>query len=613
MIAVFMFISVLGNFYVDATNSISSVRVIINTENGVEDISLYEKNNIYYAFLPSYVDVNKVHLESSLGYSVYINDVNCNGCDTVALEKDKEYILTLKNILGISVSQCTFVIKQSQNIPALSIHLADGTIDDINKNVNIQKSGIVSLITADSAIDYSGAFAVMEGRGNSSWGQAKKPYNLKFNKAVSLLGMNSSFNWVLVANAMDESGIRNKIVYDTALNAGLENSVESRYVDLYVDGEYLGLYLLAERIEVSESRINITDLYSQTQRLNQYRLDTYGKVNSTVNGVFQKAFAIPNNPSDITGGYLLEFELSGRVEQEHNLFKTISGQNITVKSPKNASVSQMGYISSFAQQLENSLGTDEIFNFIDATSWARYYLIQEFFANCSRTSFFFYKDKDSVDGKLYAGPIWDFDLSIGTNYGSPNTNPLYFYINNWGWFKELWNNPSFYSIIVSEYKNTLRPIFADIVQTTAATYSDTIKASYEMNELRWEDDQYNWWVNRYETQSQHVEYIENYLQIRLSMFDDIFLNNISHETILENNSNEDIPPDDSTNSSLNPENSQHQTTSGGIVNKVKTLLRKAYNNLNIIIVGVMVLVVLIAVSADCIPAIKRRFRRGKSK
>ncbi len=608
IIAVFMLVCVFGSFYIDSAESISSVSVIVDTAEGTQDISLFKNNNIYYAFLPSYADLSSARVESRLGYSVYLNGLES---DSVTLEKDKEYNVSLEGVLGIVVAEEKLVIKQSENVAALSIHLADGTIADINKDVNVEKSGILSLITADSKVDYSGSFAVLGGRGNSSWGQVKKPYNLRFNREVSLLGMEASLNWVLVANAMDESNIRNKLVYDSAINAGLDNSVASEFVDLYVDGEYLGLYLLTERIEVGESRIDITDLYQQTQQLNQYRLDTYEHVSLTDNGVFQKAFSIPNDPADITGGYLLEFELSGRREQEPNLFTTVSGQDITVKSPKNASLAQMNYISSFTQLLENSLGTHEVFNYIDGESWARYYLIQEFFGNISRTSVFFYKDSDAIDGKLYAGPIWDFDLSVGTAYGSKNTTPNSFFINTWGWFKELYNNEEFYNLLVEEYKNTLRPIFVELIEETAASCSEAISKSYEMNELRWQDSQYNWWVNRYDSQAEHVEYITDFLSTRLLVFDDVFINGIPCETVVEKYApDEDIPSEEGESPNDGGAAPQEQP-SGGLIAKLKSVLRKIYNNISLIIVGVIVVTIAAVMAMDFIPVLKRRFKRGK--
>ena len=222
---------------------------------------------------------------------------------------------------------------KSTNIPMLNIQLIDGTINDINKNKNTKKSGFLSLINQDSSIDYNGSFKAMHGRGNSSWGQEKKPYTLEFEHDINLLNMGAAKKWLLIANAMDESSIRNKIVYDTAINMGLNFSVESRFVDLFIDGNYLGLYLLCEKIEIGQNRINITNTEVLKQNANQYSLNTYDNITINEKGIIKKYYDIPNITHDSSGGYIIEFELSGRITENNNLFVTLHDQAISIQQP----------------------------------------------------------------------------------------------------------------------------------------------------------------------------------------------------------------------------------------------------------------------------------------
>ena len=95
----------------------------------------------------------------------------------------------------------------------------------------------------------------IRGRGNATWLWEKKPYSLTLSKSADLLGMGAAKEWILLTNAPDPTHLRNKIAYDLAAEVGLLYSPESNWVDLYLNGEYTGLYLLTERNEIHPQRI----------------------------------------------------------------------------------------------------------------------------------------------------------------------------------------------------------------------------------------------------------------------------------------------------------------------------------------------------------------------
>ena len=173
--------------------------------------------------------------------------------------------------------------------------------------------------------------------------------------------------------------MRNKLVYDTAQEVGLAYSPVSRYVDLYVDGIYYGLYLLMEKIDVAPTRINISLLQERTEAVNYRGLSSFPMWFSMENGLFRKCVTIPSNPDDITGGYLLELELDYRLWDNENAFVTESGQPISVKYPAQCSAEQLNYIADYYQEMENALFNGTYAQYIDVESWAKFYLVQEFF------------------------------------------------------------------------------------------------------------------------------------------------------------------------------------------------------------------------------------------
>ena len=138
------------------------------------------------------------------------------------------------------------------------IDTESGNMDYIHENKENKESGKISIYTSVEGIDYSGDLTSIKGRGNNTWDEfEKKPYNIELQNESNLLGMGKASQWVLLANADDHSNLRNKLVYDFSDEIGLEFSPDSRWVDLYLNGEYAGLYLLSERNEVHENRVNI--------------------------------------------------------------------------------------------------------------------------------------------------------------------------------------------------------------------------------------------------------------------------------------------------------------------------------------------------------------------
>jgi len=96
-------------------------------------------------------------------------------------------------------------------------------------------------------------------RGNSTAIRPKKPYKIKFDEKVDLFGMGKSKHWVLLANDIDHTHMRNKLLYDLSGALGDESYMESTFIDVYYNNEYIGIYQLCEHIRVGKTRINILD------------------------------------------------------------------------------------------------------------------------------------------------------------------------------------------------------------------------------------------------------------------------------------------------------------------------------------------------------------------
>ncbi len=489
-----------------------------------QKVMLYCNDNTYYAFLPSYADFSTMIIQYDEKYTLTINGQSYkpgNSCKD--LSKDQEYTIIMADGFGIPVCTEKLIVMQAANIPTMSIVLSNGTLEDIHANQETIKTGIVSLIDQDGGVEYAGVFKGIHGRGNSTWQQPKKSYTLEFDIPLDVLGMGAATKWVLLANPMDESGLRNKLVYDTAKDLGLKYAVNSEYIDLYVDNQYLGLYLLTEKVEVAENRVDITNLLLNSQSVNQSNLGNYQKMEKVVDGKIQRGYDIPNNPADISGGYLVQIEHhEGRILNKPSLFQT-EDLSFSITSPKYASKEQITYISEYMNQIEVSLRSDDI-SVIDIDSFTTLYLLQEFFANTDNCSIFFYKETDKIDSKLYAGPVWDFDLSMGNGWGNSNILPNALFRNKNNWFNYLEQNEQFKQMLWNKYRAgiTMENICAKL-----ESYKSLINESFVMNKRRWENvkainDYADINQKRFETLDEHIRRITDFLEQRRQFLDSVW-------------------------------------------------------------------------------------------
>ena len=248
------------------------------------------------------------------------------------------------------------------------------------------------------------------GRGNYTWTLDKKPYKFNLDKKAALCGMPSAKKWALLANHYDRSLLRTSVAMYLGQNLdGLAWTPKVVPVDLYLNGDYQGAYNLIERVAIDTSRINIPELKNNQAGANDGQ---------------------PN----VTGGYLLEWDFrADGTNGEHYFTVGTGGALVNVTSPTDEvdgsgiTSAQVTYISTYTQAANAALFGSNFADpnvgwrkYIDEKSAVDWYLVQEYAKNIDAnmyTSVDMYKQRDSVagagDGKLFFGPIWDFDTSMG--------------------------------------------------------------------------------------------------------------------------------------------------------------------------------------------------------
>lgn len=479
------------------------------------EISLWPKNGQYYAFLPS-------------------------ACREAGLEPE----------LSENIDPDSVVWLYSEHIPAVFIETESGTSDQINSDKNIKEPGTIKVLEPDGSFSLEHSLEYIKGRGNTSYTEFdKKPYQIKLTQDAPFLDMEPGKKWVFVSNSADSSLIRNALSRSLAGHLNLPQSEEGTFVDLYVNKEYVGNYYVVEKIEIQENRLLLSDLQKATEHENETEdLSTY----ETAWTDTTKAKQIPNDPEDITGGYLIERDFDNRflkeVEINESYFITEAKECFIVRDPEYTSEAQIAYIDSYVQSVENAILSAEGIDgttgksyqdLIDVDSFVRKYLLEEVTANYDGgvASSYFYKDSDTIDGRLYAGPVWDYDVSWGNSpayLGQISTSPerlsrLASHSDSSVWFQNLYHKPEVYEKIVSCYAQEISPYLTLLADEILPMLDEITAASAAMDQVRWEDQYAR---NGYSgDRSEQITFITDYIKARKDFLDRAWIAQIPVHTV----------------------------------------------------------------------------------
>lgn len=443
-------------------------------------ITLTEKGDAKYLFLPASADMtqlsltfatepasHKVMLSGNKGMTYLSDAVDVTAVAAVGADGYREITASV----GKGKQPLTFRVMQASAIPTMyltSSGAAQGR-DWVDASKNNAATGTMNLIGADGAPVYSGELKQIKARGNSTFTYAeKKSYQIKLAEPSDLLGKQEQVKtWVLLASYFDATQMHDKLIKDLAAELGLAYTASCDWVNLYYDGEYRGVYLLSEKNSVGATSVAITDMEQAYEQLNTgYGTDMTTALAENSYGQQYQYTKDLKEPENITGGYLIE--LNHDMWDEVSGFKTRQGVAFNVKSPEWCGDSAMKYISEYYQAFEDAVyatddtgaytgynaGTGKYFyEYVDMDSLVKVFLLQELALNCDGfiSSVYFYKD---ADGIMYAGPIWDQDMTFGTGWNKTNDAEIvdYHYLA-----QALIQIPAFKDAVVEYYNSEFAP------------------------------------------------------------------------------------------------------------------------------------------------------------
>lgn len=498
-----------------------------------------------YIFLPSYAGntISITTYRSDGGNAIFVSssrdDIGKSVSTSFSLDLTSSDVTTRDGSWVVYVREnqsdtpTKLIIMHSANVGSLFLESADkygrgrAYVEESPDHSVGADGKTYALVETDGSV-ISGDLAQIKGRGNSTWTMDKRPYQIKLSKKASLVDGtkgNASKKWVLLANYADPTLLRNSIILNTAYELGLTSTPQCRTIDLYYDGEYRGTYLLAEKVEVGKGRVDINEIENtssngaDTTTLPLSRsINSYGNEFQYVSGLKQAK----NN----TGGYLLEMDFY--YQGERSWFAVQAGgrtYHIVLKSPEDATESQVRYISEYVQAQINALSTDSLGSF-DLDSLARTFLVEEFAKNVDyirHSSTYMYKDKDS--SALVSGPVWDFDLALGNDPENNCDNPKGFASTGYAFFQ---HNAAFRKQVRKVFNNELKPLIQKTILGEGAqgglaaisTLAENVSASQKMNQIIWPSFSTNpYQIVPQSTYDGNVKVLEVWISQRLAWLD----------------------------------------------------------------------------------------------
>ena len=472
-----------------------------------------KRESCFFLFLPSMMDASRLYVHFDQEEPILIDGISVRNGDV-------SDAFVPGRTLQVKARKRSFKLRilQSANLPALWIETQSGLLNAVHAKKTHKEPASLLMLNADGKTVYRGGLKYIKGRGESTFRYEKKPYQIKLEKSTDLLGSGKAKKWILLAMYIDYSLLRNKLTFEMAEAAGLPYTTRSGHVDLYINREYRGTYLLCEKIEIGANRIPIRNLEKATEAANELPLPEYKPFGSRRYAISTtKGYQIPTDPEDISGGYIVEIDYPHRYGGGLSGFVTKRGMAFNIKEPQYASKAQVGTIREFMQSYENALfsptGVDSTTGkhyseFVDMDSLVRKYLIEEISKNydTNRSSHYYYKPEDAQSPLAFAGPVWDYD-SAYSNYSPRGASRLSMPVLssplNLGvatdfsmrhlWWPAAYKQPDFRQAVVDTYHQIYMPLLRTLLGLEDGSgrllsidaYAAQIEASAQMNRSRW--------------------------------------------------------------------------------------------------------------------------------
>lgn len=491
------------------------------------ELSLWEDETEgkYYLFLPSWFSGRES--EIIWHYANGIGTIQIDGTPYTAGSswqengQEETHSFEIEGRWGGQLLSSTLQVLASENLPSVFVTVEDkdDLISDVEfANKQYLESGYVEIRNETGELLCREKLIRFKVRGNLTATLDKKPFSFSFREPVSVLGMNPGIKWNLIANAMDGSHIRNKIIRDLALESIDAYEPQGEFAELYLNGQYQGLYLITEAVEIGENRLEISE----------------------------------------KDNWFIEMELDFRAREDPTQIITDRGQIFIVHSDTAVSEIEKQEIRKRLNDVESALfaenGISEasgrpLRELIDLESFAEAWLVEELSGDhdIGITSQFMYAGKYE-DALWYAGPVWDFDGSMANvntpMYAVPEaltgvvamTRPEDNNNQN-RWLSAMYRHVEFQTLVQEKYKEIFRENYKGILEQRIDRYAETIGRSALLDAFRWHKWRLGWWFvrpegleipdtdnyDRFDTLELSIEIVEDFMSRKIEFLDKLWI------------------------------------------------------------------------------------------
>ncbi|MBQ8606133.1 MAG: CotH kinase family protein [Clostridia bacterium] len=441
--------------------------------------------------------------------SIDLSKLEKGGCYFIKISKGARFtigILTITTGRYSDINSISELDPSEFNLPVISVNTEGGApIVDKENYVTCE----VSITNTTEEYSLDSALAGIRYRGNSTLTAAsKKPYRIKFDKKQNLFDMGKAKSWVLLANAFDKTMVRNALAFSIGEQVGLEYTSKFQFVNLYLNGKYQGLYLLCEQTQTGKTRVDVEE-------------DETGKVDT---------------------GYLVEFTGNGDPDEDRSFTintlpsnKLAPGVNVNwpshiigyLKTPELefCTDAQVDYISDYVNEVNAAILTQnwQAFNELcDVESFAKYFVASTILNN-GDGGYQVYMYKKENGGKLYAGPLWDFDQSSAATTQCGDSYDKWYTGSKHPWFDSFSCWPEFMVLAKSIYIENYDANLAIIDYYTSEFYPENAY-DFHANDLRWDSVESDYWritdtIKKLKSYNENFGHLANWFNNRIAWLD----------------------------------------------------------------------------------------------
>lgn len=501
------------------------------------DFKVWEatEDGIYYLIIPAAFQEDDAEFEvkyNDFFYQIYI-DGKLYGNQSIWKESLQEQLHNIQvvDIFGEVHADKQIQVLKSGELPVMmvTVEAKDELYDNTDyDNKNYIEKGELLFWGTDGELILGTTLDVFKVRGNLTAELPKKPFSFELSEPASLCGMEEAINWNLLANLTDGSNIRNKIMLDWANEVSDSYEAGAEFVELFLNGEYQGLYLLTEAIEMGENRLEYQD-----------------------------------------GGMLMEMELDYRREIDKPSVQTDKGHTFVMHVQDYMTDEDIADVEDYLNEIESALyavdgigqtSRKKLSELIDLDSWTDAWLLREISADhdLGVVSQFAYVENWEGRSILKAGPEWDFDGTFGNAMVPLFRNPRSLVAamvdtkgiksnNQNKWFAPMYENEEFREMLVSKFEHEYTAKIEKLVNYEIDEYIKKIDRSALIDSLRWNSDGRHNYIyppeefyipaegdyHKYDIADAHAQMIKDFLLEKKQFLQELWIEEVTFEVLVE--------------------------------------------------------------------------------